>query len=211
MNTMVLATDERISMEHSAQTDRVWQEMHERLLSYIRNRVNNVHDAEDILQDVFFRIHQNLKTVKDDQSITAWMYRVARNAITDYYRGRAAAVKAMTGLAQDARASTEDDIEDNPTPQTGAEFAQCIQPMLNGLPENYRQALELTELNGLTQKQAAEQLELTVSGMKARVQRGRRKLKDALEDCCSIELDRRGGLLDYQRREGADCDGCDCS
>ena len=63
----------------------------------------------------------------------------------------------------------------------------------------------------MTQKDAAEQLGLSVSGMKARVQRGRGKLKDAIEDCCSVELDRRGGLVDYEQRDGSSCEGCDSS
>jgi RNA polymerase sigma-70 factor (ECF subfamily) len=46
--------------------------------------------------------------------------------------------------------------------------------------------------------------------MKARVQRGRGKLKDVLLDCCNVELDHRGGLLDYERRAQSKCDNCDC-
>ena len=79
------------------------------------------------------------------------------------------------------------------------------------LPEHYRQALELTELEGVTQKEAAGRLGLSVSGMKARVQRGRSKLKDVIDDCCSIEFDRRGGLVDYHRRNDTDAgNNCPC-
>lgn len=209
MNGTVLAADQRISMEHNAQTERVWQEMHERLLSYINRRVKPVQDAEDILQDVFLRIHASLSNLNDTQSVTAWVYQIARNAITDYYRKRASAGKAMAGLSVDAKASTDDLAEDDPTAE--ADFTRCLQPLLNRLPENYRQAITMTELDGVTQKDAAEQLGLSVSGMKARVQRGRSKLKDVVDDCCRVELDRRGGLVDYERRDGCNCDGCDCS
>ncbi len=196
-------------MAETNQTERLWSEMHDRMLAYIRNRVDSTDDAEDILQDVFTRIHRNLDTVKDDQSITAWMFRIARNAIIDYHRGRAMAARAMIRLAEDAPEAREDIDESDPAAEAAADFTRCLQPLLNELPAKYRQALELTELGGVTQKDAAEQLGLSVSGMKARVQRGRGKLKDALLDCCSVELDRRGGLVDYHRRDGRDCGRCD--
>ena len=207
MNTTALAADERLSMKHSAETERIWQEMHERLLSYINRRVESVPDAEDILQDVFVRIHTNLARLKDSQSITGWVYQIARNAITDYYRSRAVSEKAFTKLAEGANDTSDAaDIERD----ASADFARCLEPLLNDLPAHYRQDLVLTELNGITQKDAARHLGLSVSGMKARVQRGRSKLKDVIDDCCCVELDRRGGLVDYEQRDGSSCDGCDC-
>lgn len=68
----------------------------------------------------------------------------------------------------------------------------------------------LTELDGTSQKDAAAELGVSVTAMKARVQRGRGKLKDALLDCCRVELDRRGGLVDYDRPNGCG-EACDCS
>ena len=197
-------------MTETNQTERLWNEMHDRLLGYIRNRVDSTDDAEDILQDVFTSVHKNIDTLKDDQSITAWMFRIARNAITDYHRGRAAAARAMIRLVEDDPETSEDIDESDPTAEAAADFTRCLQPLLNELPTEYRQALELTELGGVSQKDAAERLGLSVSGMKSRVQRSRGKLKDALLDCCSIEFDRRGGVVDYHRREGGDCGGCDC-
>ena len=184
--------------------------MHDRLLAYIRNRVDSTDDAEDILQDVFTRVHENLDTVKDDQSITAWMFRIARNAITDYYRGRATAARAMIRLTESAPEASEDVDESDPAAKAGADFTRCLRPLLNELPTEFRQALELTDLGSVTQKDAAEQLGLSVSGMKARVQRGRGKLKEAILDCCAVEFDRRGGLVDYQRRDGGACQDCAC-
>lgn len=195
-------------MADTDQTERLWDEMHGRLLAYIRNHVDNADDAEDIYQDVFARVHKNLDTLKDDQSITAWMFRIARNAITDYHRGRATAARAMIRLAEGAPENGEDIDESDPAAEPEADFTHCVKAILNELPPRYRQALELTELGGVTQADAAEQLGLSVSGMKARVQRGRSMLKDALLDCCNVEFDRRGGVVDYQRREGRDCERC---
>ena len=195
------------TVEHSAETEHIWQEMHQRLLSFITGRLGTVHDAEDILQDVFVRIHSNLDGVRDTQSITAWIYQITRNAITDFYRKRAAAGNTLAGLAENFDETTHDEVDVER--EAEQEFTRCMVPLLNELPEHYRQALVLTELNGVAQTEAAGQLGLSVSGMKARVQRGRAKLKDVVDDCCRVELDRRGGLVDYERRDESDCKDCE--
>ena len=94
-----------------------------------------------------------------------------------------------------------------PAPEPGpaearAELAACLEPLLAQLPAIYREALQLTDLDGLTQADAAAHVGLTTSGLKARVQRGRTQLKALLTRCCEIELDRRGGILDYQPHNG---------
>jgi RNA polymerase sigma-70 factor (ECF subfamily) len=72
--------------------------------------------------------------------------------------------------------------------------------MIERLSGEYRQAVILIDLEGLTQQEAAAQLGLSLSGMKSRVQRGRRQLKGMLEACCTIELDQRCGVADYDVR-----------
>ena len=93
--------------------------------------------------------------------------------------------------------------EDN---RAQSELARCLVPLLNELPEPYRQVLRLTEFEGATQREAASQLGLSLSGAKSRVQRARKMLREVLLKCCRVELDRRGGVVDYEARDG--CDGC---
>ena len=92
-------------------------------------------------------------------------------------------------------------------PELRAELAGCVSPLIARLPEIYREALEVTEIQGITQAQAAVRLGLSTSGMKTRVQRGRGQLKDLLLDCCHIELDRRGGVTAYRSKRGS-CATC---
>ena len=195
-------------MERNAETEQLWAAMHDALLAYIRRRVANLDDAEDILQDVFIRIHSNLGKLDNAQSVTAWAYRIARNAITDHHRKKAADTRIVNKMALGAVESFEQD--EDITDRAIEEFSRCIEPLLGEVPQPYREAIALTELGGMTRKDAADRLGLSVSGMKARVQRGRGKLKDVLLDCCNVEFDHRGGLLDYGRRAGSDCDNCDC-
>jgi len=204
----------RQGMTHGVETERVWREMHEGLLAYIRRRVDTVHDAEDILQEVFLRIQANVARLKDVGSIAGWIYRIARNAVIDHHRKRAADARGLRKLAEGideaGGLAREDDTATDPLHEASAEFARCLVPLLNELPGPYRQAVALTELDGLTQKDAAREAGLSLSGMKARVQRGRKKLKEVILDCCDVELDRRGGLVDYERRDGSKCYDCDC-
>ena len=86
------------------------------------------------------------------------------------------------------------------------ELARCLLPLLDELPEPYREALRLTEFDGVTQREVASRLGLSLPGAKSRVQRARKMLREILLKCCQVELDRRGGVVDYEAREG--CDGC---
>jgi RNA polymerase sigma-70 factor (ECF subfamily) len=77
--------------------------------------------------------------------------------------------------------------------------------MIHSLPEPYREAVVLTDLEGLTQKELAGRLSISLSGAKSRVQRGRQKLKEMLLDCCRFEFDRRGGVVDCEPRSMKRC------
>jgi RNA polymerase sigma-70 factor (ECF subfamily) len=91
------------------------------------------------------------------------------------------------------------------------ELASYVAMFVALLPSPYREALTLTELEGLTQKQAADILGISLSGMKSRVQRGRQQLRGALEDCCHIALDVRGRVLSCEpRTDGKLPDSCSC-
>jgi RNA polymerase sigma-70 factor (ECF subfamily) len=97
------------------------------------------------------------------------------------------------------------------SPRNRLLLTRRLEPLLSRLPDHYGEAVRLTELGGLTQKEVAGRAGISVSGMKARVQRGRGRLKDLLRECCMVELDGRHGVVDYEPRSGdASCD-CECS
>lgn len=185
------------------ETERVWTDLRTRLFSFIRGRVPTREDAEDVLQEVFARIHESAGRLAEVESVSGWVYRIARNAVVDHHRRRDARERAVDAMSVDpGHESTE------PTETAESELAGCLVPLLASLPDAYRRALELTELEGVSQREAAERLGVSVSGMKSRVQRGRAKLRDRLLDCCHVELDRRGGVVDYApNSRRADC-GC---
>jgi RNA polymerase sigma-70 factor (ECF subfamily) len=179
-----------------ASTEALWHDLHGRLLAYVTRRVSDPTEAEDIVQDVFVRIHGKLDTLDEGKSVTAWVFRIADNAIVDAYRHRARGKSVSAALKNEVV-----DGDDGPPPnEARKELASCVAPLLAELPPHYAEAIELTELGGLTQAEAAEVAGISVSGMKSRVQRGRHQLKDALVRCCAVQLDRRQTVIDVERK-----------
>lgn len=193
-------------------TEELWQLMHDGLRAFIAKRVNDQGHVDDILQDVFMRVHQQIDSVNDPRRLVSWIYQITRNAIIDHYRKPGRQREVPSGLNTElevinevSEASTATHPGDAAEPR--AELAACLRPMIERLSQDYREAITLVEINGLTQQAAATQMGISLSGMKSRVQRGRARLKEMLNDCCLIEHDRRGGVVDYRSRTVA-CDSC---
>jgi len=173
-------------------TERIWEAFHTPLSQFIRGRVSDETIVEDLLQDVFLKIHQHLETLKDVKRLESWIYQITRNVIIDYYRSTKPIVLYTTDVLDLPEELPADEIESRLLP--------CIRAIVQSLPTQDRQALILTSYQGLTQKELGERLGLSFSGAKSRVQRAREKLKQQLLECCHFELDRRGGIIDYQPR-----------
>lgn len=172
-------------------TAKIWKEYHSKLLSFINGHINDRLAADDILQDVFVRIHSKLGTLKETNNIRGWIYQVTRNAIIDYYRSH-----KKTAELPEVLSAPEADL----TEGTRREIASWLLPMIEDLPEEYRQALMMSEIDGMTQKEIAKKQGISLPGAKSRIQRGRKMIKDMLVGCCQFEFDHRGKLIDYKKK-----------
>lgn len=194
----------------SVPVDLPWEDVHANLRAFIRRRVRNPADVDDLVQRVLLRLVQGLGSLRDAERLHAWVYRTARNVIIDHYRWTATRREIASGDAADLdempAAAIDVAVEDEG--HALRELSACLAPMLRQLPASQRDAVTLTELDGLNQADAARHAGLSLSGMKSRVQRGRRQLRAALEDCCRIQLDRRGGVVAIDPRAGTDCGPC---
>ncbi len=194
-------------------TEQIWQDFGDRLRAFIARRVGSTADAEDILQDVFLRIHLHADSVERSERLTSWLFQVTRNAIVDYYRSptRREKPEAVVGpepLHQTGIAPPFSPLEiDLDASQARKELARCLQPMLGQLPAHYGEAVALVDMAGLTHSDVAARLGLSVSGVKSRVQRGRRALHATLVQCCPVQLDASHRVIDYQPPVSA-CTGC---
>ena len=188
-----------------AAVESVWRDLHDPLLRFITRRVPDRASAEDILQEVMLRLHRHADEISHVDSVSGWMHTISRNAITDYYR---AAARRELPVVNPTPTDEPDALGEYGPGLPRGELIGCLEPLLARLPAASREALQLTDLDGLTQAEAGARLGLSTSGMKSRVQRARNQLRDQFSDCCDIHLDRRGGVIDYQSREGGGC-ACD--
>ena len=184
-----------------------WDRLAAELRTFVARRIDDPADVDDVVQETLLRMHRNLGDLSDGDAVGAWMTRIARHAIIDRHRDRAARARRHDRAAADPAVApthaVEPDLPDEPDP--AALLSACVVPFVDVLPEPYARALRLTELQGLTQREAAEHEGISVSGMKSRVQRGRALLRDELERCCEIALDARGRVVEATPRR---CDGC---
>jgi RNA polymerase sigma-70 factor (ECF subfamily) len=185
----------------------IWQDLHDGLRAFIAKRVADEAEVDDILQDVFLRVHRRLDRLRDPDRMVAWLFQIARHAIIDYYRTPRRNREVPVGLADALDVPFEGSSRSPEAGHMQEELAACLRPMLKRLSAEYREAITLVELDGLTREEAAKQMGLSVSGMKSRVQRGRQQLRQMLDECCRIERDRRGKVADYEVRDPG-CDPC---
>lgn len=185
----------------------IWNEVQGGLRAFIGKRVADQAAVEDLAQEIFIRMQRGLGGLKDQSRLLPWIYRIARHAIVDHYRARDRQPDLPVGLAGELETlqpvSPRGDLSED-AGLLRRELAGCLRPMIERLSEDYREAITLVDLDGLPQHEAAVRLGLSVSGMKSRVQRGRRQLREMLEACCAIALDRRRGLADYEVRDRQD-------
>ena len=193
----VVAT-EPMQVRHNNTEATAWQAYRDALYRFILQRVRDEAAAEDIVQEVLVKAYTRQGTLKEPSKLRPWLYQITRNAIIDYFRSQRPSVAVPVELIRKDTSEADNRIQ--------RELAHCLVPLLDELPKPYRQALRLAEFEGITQREVASRLGLSLSGAKSRVQRGRKMLREVHLKCCRVELDRRGGVVDYEAREG--CDGC---
>jgi RNA polymerase sigma-70 factor (ECF subfamily) len=176
----------------------MWEEFIDRLGKFIGKYVSDKDDSEDLLQEVLIKIYKNLDNLEQEEKVYPWIYQIARNSIIDYYRRK----NKMTSNLELEDIAVYDGEE-----SSNEDIAICIKNMINSLPEKYKQVIILSEYENLTYKEISQRLGISISGVKSRIQRARKLLKNMLYDCCNLELDRLGNVIDFQHKT-KDCKFC---
>lgn len=179
-------------------TEQIWRELSDRLRQFVRSRIASDADVDDVVQNVFLRIHSNLKNLRSAERLQSWVFQIARNAITDHFR-------AKQNLPLDDE-STLAERDDRNGKDAATALAGCLAAMIEQLPDDQRRALTLYELEGVSQNDIAKRESISLSGAKSRVQRGRKSLEALLRACCEFHLDTRGNVLDWQPGPASCCD-----
>lgn len=168
----------------------VYTEFRSVLLKFIKSKVSDTYDAEDILQNTFVKVVSNISNIQDHEKLQPWIFAIARNTITDHYRKK----------GNGSTIEFDDELPGNIPEVVPDEMARsldcCLMNFLYQLPHEYRDILIDVELNDVKQKDLVEKYKLAYPSIRSRVQRGREKLKQILLRCCDIATDSRGNLLE---------------
>ncbi len=168
--------------------NQIWEDFSGKIRTFISRRVSNPSHIDDILQEVFIKIHLHLDKLEGDSKISSWIFKIAHNTVIDFYRKQKA---ILLPLHEEYSAKNES------CDSAACEIASGLEEMVYTLPEKYAKALILVEFSGLPYKEASQKLGISVSGVKSRVQRARKMIKDSLMRCCHFVFDRFGTILDY--------------
>jgi RNA polymerase sigma-70 factor (ECF subfamily) len=175
----------------------IWKDHHDQLLNFINKRVKDRDESEDILQDVFVKILLKIDTLKDSSKLQAWIYQMTRNAIADYFRKKNNPDEIIS----------QEEKSDEEVQNAMQEATGWIGYYVDALPEIYRDAVVMYEMQGYSQKEIAEKLGISYVNARSRIQRGRQQLKKNLTDCCEFNVDVYGNIIEYSPRP-RDCSRC---
>lgn len=183
-------------------TRSAYRDLEARLRPFVARRVSVPADVDDVVQDVFLRMQRGLAGLRDDDRFGPWTYQIARSAIAEQRRARAR--HPLTDSAEHEQATGAPDAETDEI-----DLTPYVAGFVAMLPSPYREALTLTDLQGLPQKEAASMLGISLSAMKSRVQRGRERLRELIDRCCEIAVDPRGRVIACEPRAVAPCLSCE--
>src|SRR5215470_17520623 len=160
--------------EQNRRISEVIQRERRRLFLFVRKRVDNEGDAEDILQDVFYELIEAYRLMKPIEQVGSWLYRVARNRIIDLFRKRRPETLGEIALDRDAdEALLLEDLLPSPDAGPDAMFARSmlleeVDAALRELPEEQREVFVAHEIDGRTFKQLADETGLSINTLLSR-------------------------------------------
>lgn len=184
-------------MNTQLETEALYRKFRDPLRSFIGRRVADPSTAEDLVHDVFVKIHSQIGSLKQTEKLTSWIYQIARNAVIDFYRKRK---ETIPYLDEETLFVDQERISD-----AAEKLVPGLRSMIEQLPPKYRETLKFADIEGIKYAEIATRMGISVSAVKSRVQRGRGLLKNLLLQCCHFEFDKYGTVFDYEPRK---CEKC---
>lgn len=171
----------------------VWTTTQDKLRNFVFRYTHDRAAAEDIVQDVFLKVHAKIDQVRESDNLVGWIFQITRHAITDYFRQKSKAIHLKDIDWESEHVSLNDCV------------SSCLSDMLATLPVKYQEALEFTELKNFSQLELAKALNISYSGAKSRVQRARQMLKEKMDEAYNIKLDRYGNVIVCENKTPCSC------
>lgn len=170
----------------------IYDQYYQRVRRFILHTVKNEWLADDLVQETFIRINNNLENIRDASKLSSWVFRIAYNLCQDYFRSQGKAPIVDHGDLPGDETSrlvpgTQKKLEQ-------FQMRQCVFGLVNHLPESLRSVIILADIEEFSHREIAEVTGITVGNVKIRLHRARKKLKLLLEEHCTFEVDERNVL-----------------
>lgn len=180
----------------------VYDEFYQKILHYLSRLVGEF-EAEEVAQTVFEKISKNLGSFRGESKLSTWIYRIATNTAQDRLKSPAfkhsyAGVLAPLPIHLPEIEGPVSSSGDNSSPPDKKiirnEMSECVREFVDQLPPEYRTVIILNEFEGLTNKEIAEILEISIDAAKIKLHRARARLRESLTTGCDFYIDERSEL-----------------
>ena len=163
------------------ETQKIWNSFNEELYFFILKKVKDRDITNDVFQNTFLKIHKNISKLKNEEKAKAWVFQIARNEINNHFN-------------KESVYSNNLDTNKETLLQK-YEHVCCFDKFIDELPKIYKQVIELIYIKGKKQKDTAEELNISLENVKARVKRAKEILKQRFNECCKYEFNKQGKLF----------------
>ena len=177
----------------------IWQQYSNNLTALLRSKVSNPADVDDLLQEILIKTHTQIGTLRSGNKLKSWLYQLANNTIIDFYRKRGRNIDVSVDELWYGDEGNDESYQQ--------QLSRCILPFIHALPPATAGLLQAIDIEGQSQKRYAAESGISYSALKSRVQRGRTQLRGLFEQCCHLELDRHGNVIECQAKAGS-CQPC---
>jgi len=176
----------------------IYDQHYSRVRKFILALVKDEWAADDLIQETFLKVQQNIESLRDPSRFSPWIFRIAYNLCQDHFRR----LKKSRKEESIDQGETEDLNEALIQKELGIQkeleqrqMGKCVQNQINLLPESLRTVLVLFDIMEFSHQESADILGITVKNVKVRLHRARKKLKTILEEKCAFERDERDVLI----------------
>ena len=174
----------------------LWLSSKDRLHGYVLSRFKNKELAEDITQEVLLKIHKSCCSDKEIKNVNSWLFQIAHNTTLDHIK------KTQREIEFEENSDESESIWTN--------LSFFLEPLIDCLPDSYALPLKLSDIEGRKQQEIADQLGLSLTAIKSRIQRARKQLKEQIKSCYHIELNKNGTPISFELKDNCslktDCD-----
>lgn len=160
-------------MRENLNSEKIYEEYRDKVFSYVRGKVNNYQDAEDLCEDVFVKVHKNLEKYDESKaSVSTWIYHIAYNTVVDYYRTHKDSYELLDNY----------EYLDDSDEQLDSESLEILSKVLNELPQDLKDIIVLRYYEDLTLKDISERMHMSYGVTKLRHKEALMMMKSKLKN-----------------------------